>query len=298
MKSLKHLIRNFFGFSRAQTNGFVALLVIISVALFSQPVYHAWVSNRSVDFSKERMTLDSLVAQWELQKKESNRIPLDEEIAVTLFEFNPNTVTKDELKALGFSERLAMRLVKYRSKGGEFRIKSDLRKLYGMDSTFYKSLSPFIQLPERITYEKKATPFVSDKKLTAFNLNDADTTQLQRIYGIGPVLAKRIVKYRERLGGFIRRDQLNEVYGLDSTVVNQIFKASFLSDNFSPRKININSADEELLSSHPYFSQKAARAIVTYRFQHGKYQSVDDLRKIELMDKKVVDKIYPYLTVD
>ncbi len=297
LKNLKHQVRSFFGFSRAETNGFVLLLIIISIVLFSKPVYHAWVSNRPVDFSKEKKTLDSLTAHWELRKKELNSIPADEAIAVTFFEFNPNTATPEELEALGFSERLKKGLINYRAKGGEFRIKSDLKKLYGMDSAFYESLYPFIQLPEKITYEKAALP-ETKKKSEVFNLNEADTTQFKKIYGIGPVLAKRIVKYRERLGGFVTADQLGEVYGLDSVVVKQILKSSFLNDNFMPRKININTADEVLLSSHPYSSKKVARTIVTYRFQHGSFQSVDDLRKINLLDKKIVDKIYPYLTIE
>lgn len=297
MKSLKHQIRSFFGFSRTQTNGFVALLMIISVALFSKPVYHAWISNRSVDFSKERKILDSLTIQWRMQQDEENRT-LSDEGSAALFTFNPNTATADELKALGFSEKLTKRVLNYRAKGGAFRIKSDVKKLYGIDSVFYERLIPFIQLPEKITYEKKPTPLNTERKPNAFNLNEADTTQLQRIYGIGPVLAKRIIKYRDGLGGFISNDQLKEVYGLDSTVVERIVKASFLTDDFIPHKININTADEPVLSAHPYFSKRIAKAIVTYRFQHGNYQSIDDLRKIETIDKKVLDKIYPYLTIE
>lgn len=296
MKNLRYRIRNFFGFSRTQTNGFVALLVIISVALFSKPVYHAWISSRPVDFSKERKTLDSLTAQWELQKKEANHIPPAEESTVAFFEFNPNTVTEDELKALGFSERVKKGLLNYRAKGGVFRIKSDVKKLYGMDSAFYRNLYPFIQLPEKIAHENPTSE--SKKEITAFDINEADTTQFKQIYGIGPILAKRIIKYREELGGFIKNDQLNEVYGLDSVVINRVLKSSFLAADFIPRKININTADETVLSSHPYFSKKMGKAIVTYRFQHGNYRAVDDLRKIDLMDKKVIDKIYAYLTVE
>lgn len=298
MKNLKHQIRSFFGFSRAQTNGFVALLLIISIALFSKPVYHTWVSNRSVDFSEDRTALDSLTAQWRLQREEANSIPVGEEVAVTLFAFNPNKVTSDELKTLGFSGKLIKRFMNYRAKGGEFRIKSDVKKLYGIDSIFYKNLFPFIQLPEKITYEKKVVPFSIEKKLAVFNLNEADTTQFQRIYGIGSVLAMRIVKYRERLGGFVSNEQLKEVYRLDSAVIKKILKASFLAEDFIPRKININTDDESVLSAHPYFSKKIARAIVTYRFQHGKYQSADDLRKIETIDKNRLDKIYPYVTIE
>jgi competence protein ComEA len=298
VKSLRHQIKSFFGFSRAQTNGFVALLMIISIALFSKPLYHAWVSNRPIDFSKERKVLDSLTAQWNLQQLEVSKIAANKEVVVTLFAFNPNTVKEDELKALGFSSRLTKGLINYRMKGGEFRVKSDVKKLYGMDSAFYNTLAPYIVLPEKITYEKNLTSFTKKEKPAAFNLNEADTAQFQSIYGIGPTLAKRIVKYREGLGGFVNNEQLKEVYGLDSTVVSKLLKASFLTEDFTPRKININIAEESMLSAHPYFSKKIAKTIVTYRFQHGKFQSVDDLRRIETLDKKVLDKIYPYLTIE
>ena len=166
-----------------------------------------------------------------------------------------------------------------------------------MDSVFYLSLIPFIELPERITYpENEAVN--TKKEIILFDLNNADTTLLQSIYGIGPVLSKRIVKYRESLGGFVSNDQLNEIYGLDSVVVNRIIKRSFLLDEFEPRKFNINTAEENELATHPYLSRKMAKAIVTYRFQHGKFQTIDDLQKIQVLEKKVFDKIYPYLTVE
>jgi DNA uptake protein ComE-like DNA-binding protein len=220
---------------------------------------------------------------------------VESHIPATLFAFNPNTATPDELRALGFSDRLIKGLTNYRAKGAQFRVKADLKKLYGMDSTFFQRLHPFIQLPASIVYEK-FVPAVKSKP-EPFNLNLGDSTQFQQVYGIGAVLANRIIKYRERLGGFARTDQLYEVYGLDSTVVEHLLKASFL-DNNSFKKLNINTADEKMLSSHPYFSKKIARAIVTYRFQHGNYRSLDDLSGISLLDEKTMNKIYPYLTVD
>lgn len=273
-------------------------MMIVTVALFSEPLYRWWVSRRPADFPEERTALDSLTAYWQSQKKEVNRIPLKEEIAISFFEFDPNTATEEDLKALGFSTGLTKRLLNYRNKGGKFRIKSDLKKLYGMDSVFYLSLIPFIELPEKITYPENEVKAAKKNEIIPFDLNDADTTLLQSIYGIGPVLSKRIVKYRESLGGFVSNDQLNEIYGLDSVVVNRIIKHSFLLDDFEPRKFSINTAEENELATHPYLSRKMAKAIVTYRFQHGKFQTVDDLQKIQVMEKKVFDKIYPYLTVE
>lgn len=298
VKFLLRPIRNFFGFSRAQTNGFVALLVLVTVVLFSEPVWRWWISREPADFSAERVKLDSLTARWKVEKENANRIPVEEDIPISFFAFNPNTVSEDELKALGFSGGLANRLVKYREAGGQFRIKSDVKKLYGMDSAFYQALLPFIQLPEKMVWPEEKRVASEKSKPAPFNINEADTTQLQGIYGIGPVLSKRIVAYRERLGGFLSTQQLNEVYGLDSTVVNRLTEASFLAESFTPRTININTADENELSVHPYLSKKLAKAIVVYRFQHGKFNAVDDLQQIHGLEKNVFDKIYPYLTVE
>jgi len=300
--NIRHKIRSFFGFSRAQTNGFVGLIVLLSIILFSEPMYHTWISSRPNDFTNDSKKLDSLIAQWESAKlsesetESESKIQVERAALVILFEFDPNVITAQQLKTLGFSDRLARGLINYRTKGGKFRVKSDLKKLYGMDSTFFARLDPFIQLPEKVVLDK-AIP-LPKKDLAQFNLNQADTLLFQTVYGVGPVLAKRIVKYRERLGGFVNSAQLYEVYGLDSMVVSQILKRSFLPGTDSLKRLNINEADEKLLSSHPYFSKKIARAIVTYRFQHGNYRSVDDLRSVNLLDEKTMTKITPYLTVD
>ncbi|MBX2969757.1 MAG: helix-hairpin-helix domain-containing protein [Cyclobacteriaceae bacterium] len=297
---LTRWIRNFFGFSRAQTNGFIVLLPLIALFVFSAPVYRWWVSRQPRDFSQERILLDSLARQWEA--KEVNQLPEEEEVAVRLFSFDPNSVSKDELLAMGFSSGLATRLVNYRNKGGQFRLKQDLLKLYGMDSTFYGMLAPYIDLPQEfVKAELKPSDEVrpaSNRNAIRFDLNRADTTLLKTVYGIGSKLSTRIVNFRESIGGFISKQQLNEIYGLDSAVVQRLDSASFIQPDFQVRTLNINDATEGQLAAHPYISKRMATAIVTYRFQHGQYQHIDDLRKILQLDQAQLDKLKPYLTVD
>jgi competence protein ComEA len=299
MRGLKKLIRNFFGFTQSQANGFVGLLVLLSLLLFSEPVYRWWMAGRPTDFSREAAQLDSMVnnLEWSQQKSASLADPDHEHY--TFFKFNPNQSTLDELQALGFSKGLATRIINYRAKGGIFRIKSDLKKMYGMDSTFYNTISAFILLPdnrEPVVTEK----FVTEKKKTLepFNLNTADTTQLKALYGIGTVLAKRIITFRDKLGGFMKMEQLREVYKLDTAVIARIEKASYIEENFVPKKISINAAEVKELDEHPYISEKIAKAIVAYRFQHGKFNSVDELKKVHLVDEALFTKIYPYLTIE
>lgn len=299
MRGLKRLVRNFFGFNQSQANGFVGLLVLLALLLFSEPVYRWWIAGQPTDFSREATQLDSIVnkMEWPSQKHASLADPDQERY--TLFPFNPNQSTEEELQALGFSKGLSKRIINYREKGGVFRIKTDLKKMYGMDSAFYTTISSYVLLPDkREAFVKEK--FVTEKKkpAEAFNLNTADTTQLKALYGIGTVLAKRIITFRDKLGGFTRMEQLKEVYKLDTAVIARIEKASFIAEDFVPRKININLSEVKELDEHPYISEKIAKAIVAYRFQHGKFNSVDELKKVHLVDEALFTKIYPYLTIE
>jgi competence protein ComEA len=298
MKRLRKLIKKFFGFTTAQTNGFVGLLVLLMLVLFSEPLYRWWLASHPSDFSKESVELDSLIRFWNVPTAEANQWPVESKEVITFFEFDPNNVSIDELLLLGFSKNLSQQIVNYRKKGGVFRLKSDLRKIYGMDSTFYQMLVPYIQLPESFKKTTSEIALTSKPIKAKFNLNDADTTQLKSIYGIGSVLAKRIVTYRHKLGGFVKMEQLMEVYRLDTAVIAKLTKACYLDENFAPEKININTVEEATLKAHPYISDKIAKAILAYRFQHGNFQAVEDIKKVKLVDEVLFNKIYPYVSVE
>jgi competence protein ComEA len=302
MFRLKHWIKNFFGFSRSQVNGFILLLLLATILLFSEPFWRWQLKNRPLNVVEDKIILDSLVAIWDA-KKPINDVHENPE-NTQLFHFNPNNATIDNLIKLGFSRNVAPRIVRYREKGGKFRTKSDLLKIYGIDSTFYHRIYAFIDLPEKHerTYkpekkliEKEAV--LIKKSFEKFDLNSADTAQLKKIYGIGEKLSMRIIKYRDVLGGFVSTDQLKEVYGLDSTVINRLVKNSEIKHNYQPLQININTATEKELSGHPYLS-KAAKAIVSYRFQHGAFKTVSEIRNINALDEKIIQKVTPYLKVD
>jgi DNA uptake protein ComE-like DNA-binding protein len=153
-------------------------------------------------------------------------------------------------------------------------------------------------------FVKKFAPRFKPRKQEAkkqhpkFDLNSADTTQLKTIYGIGTVIARRIVTYRSNLGGFIEFNQLYEVWGLDSTVVVRLAEKSVIAPDFTPNKLAINRCSEQELARHPYVRTKVARAIVNYRLQHGDFVSTDDLRKINIIEEKIFLRIEPYITLD
>jgi competence protein ComEA len=181
-----------------------------------------------------------------------------------------------------------------------FKVKEDLLRIYGLDSAFYKTIEPWIALPHKTKREVPQNEVVPSKpKLSKkqFNINTADTTTLQQLYGIGPTLSKRIISYREKLGGFVSKEQFYEIYGLDSMVINRLAIACFIEDGFEPKRLDINEVTQRELEAHPYVSKNIAKAIVQYRFQHGKFTAVQDLTKLQVMDTLAISKVSPYLTV-
>jgi competence protein ComEA len=303
MNSIRKWIRDIFGFSGTEINGFLILLPITLALVFSEPLFHAWTAGKPAEHSEDAKILDSLVAVWERDQDK----PAFDTVQQVLFFFDPNTAAVPELRRLGFSERSSKRIAAYRLKGGVFRQKSDLMKIYGLDSTLYKQLYAYIRLPSSrlILAESGETPARTKPKREAkthqsenFDLNTADTTRLKTIYGIGSRLAARIVKFRDGLGGFIHSNQLYEVYGLDSLVVDRLRKVSFIGSDFTPQKIDINAADEEQLAGHPYIRYKFARLLVSYRYQHGDFQQVSDIKKLSAMNPQQVERILPYIKVN
>lgn len=302
--SLKRFLKSFFGLSRTETNGFLILLPLILLIIFSEPIYAWWISNnRHDDFSAEKATLDSLTKQWEMQRKDAKAVtvvPVETDRA-DLFAFDPNNAKASQLSSLGLSSKLVSHIVHYREKGGKFKIKSDLLKIYGMDSQVYRRLYSYIQLPDKIeqpVFSDRLVSSTARKERSKFDLNNADTTQLKGIYGIGSKLSVRIIKYRQRLGGFVNLRQLTEVYGLDSIVISKLLEQSFILADFQPSKININKATEKELGSHPYLTKSMASTIAAYRFQHGNFKEVADLRKLHLLKDEMIEKISPYLAFD
>ena len=271
------------------------LLPLMILLIVAQPAYRKWLANQPVDFSNDSRALDSLIQAMEGQQEADDVI----ENKPALFFFNPNNASVSDLKKLGIPDNLSSRIASYRRKGGQFRVKSDLLKIYGLDSSLYDQLYVYIQLPEHVEKrpELQPQPDRHSKILPAFDLNSADSSQLISVNGIGPVLAARIIKFRNGLGGFVKPQQLHEVYGLDSTAVQQLVKVSFIEENFVPKKINMNTADEKSFSTHPYIKRSIAKAIVAYRFQHGAFTHVEELRKLSVIKPEEADRILPYLKI-
>ena len=128
-------------------------------------------------------------------------------------------------------------------------------------------------------------------------LNSADTLTLQLLRGIGPTCARRIVRYRERLGGFCRVEQLREVYGMTEDRYRQLLPhVTLLTDSL--RTIPVNRASVKELMRHPYVDAYLARDIIRYRDRGHPYRTADDLRLVATMDDSTLARLTPYLSFE
>lgn len=216
------------------------------------------------------------------------------------YPFDPNTASNEDYMKMGFSERQAAVMVKYRDKGGRFFQKEDFNKLYIIDDETYKIFEPYIRIsnelrPNDNLYQEnlndrfnnnishQSTVASKPMKKVMVEVNSADSLDLLSVMGIGPVFASRIMKYRKRLGGFYDINQLKEVYGIDSSrfegIKNQIFV-----DSLKIEKIDLNTVTLEQLRKHPYFDYTTAKAVIDKRIQSKGLRSLAEIRPI--LDKK------------
>ncbi len=225
-------------------------------------------------------------------------------IEIRMQMFDPNTVDSVTLLHLGFKPWQAKNMLKYRAKGGRYRQKEDMKKLYGMTDSMYIALEPYICIQQdSIAVDSAQVDTIrldslpkwrSIKKDTILNLRTADTTELKLIRGIGSYRAKMIVRYREQLGGYARVEQILEARGMDKVVADSILP-HFYIDSVVLNKMPVNKIRPEVLHRHPYLSFEQAKAIYEYRRRHIRIKSAEELKKIKGLSPTDIEKISIYL---
>lgn len=124
---------------------------------------------------------------------------------------------------------------------------------------------------------------------TLIDLNLADTTLLMRIPGIGSSRSKRIISYRDKLGGYISVSQLSEIEGVPDTL-HRWFKVT----GTPLRYLAVNRDGVEKLRKHPYMNFYRARRIVEYRKEYGMLKSISQFALFEEFPDSVLNKVSGY----
>ncbi len=254
-----------------------------------------------------------------------------EAVTINPFPFDPNNFPESGWQELGLPDYVIRTIKNYEQAGGSFRFREDLQRIYLMKEEWYDVLEPYIELPSREstahsgsgtrqgldrthTKERLSAETTLDDSLSTarviipsetsdaeeiqlwIDINQADTLELMQLRGIGSVFSRRIVSYRELLGGYLNADQLLEVYGMDQSRLDMISdKLHF--DEGGIRRMNLHEADFVALVRHPYIDRDLANALLSFRDQHHPLDSVEQLRQSFLITEEVYERIAPYLEV-
>ena len=326
-------VRRYFGYSRGEARGMIGILLLMLAFIIAPILLRPELPNYLPDADqqglnaaaaqlKEHRTTDQSYASrypkrdYKKAERSGSRYPTVAQ--VRLAPFDPNALTAEGWEARGVPHFVAARIEKYRAAAGGFKAKAQIRKMYGLEDSVYQRLAPFMQLPDEAPKKEytanrpgpdgKFPPFGSSdatpgkfprkpRNLQPFDLNLADTTQLMQIRGIGAGRAKWVVKYRNQLGGYLREDQLDEVFVLKDApdLRDSLKKYTFIAPNFAPKMVNVNTATFDELYLQPYIGKPRARIIVAYRQQHGPFKTVEDLKQIPILKPADWEKMRPYV---
>ncbi|MBY0244541.1 MAG: helix-hairpin-helix domain-containing protein [Sphingobacteriaceae bacterium] len=299
---MKNWLNNYFGFTKKEFNGLLVLFAFIIFFSAFPYVYSLFESNTEVKI-EELNAIQKLTLVPDDKYKNYSSSAYEEETIVhserKLFSFDPNLIDMLQWQVLGLSEKQAKSILNYRNKGGKFRKAEDLKKMYAINDKTYQRLLPYVKIEtEKTGFSNREDKFLQQNAVKPIakiiEINTADTTQMDEIKGVGVAFARRIVKYRERLGGFYKKEQLMEVYGLDSLKYAEI-KDQITVDVYKIKKININKVTFEELKNFPYLRYKQINAILAYRKNHGDFKSIEDLLQVKILSAQDFNNLSPYL---
>ncbi len=285
-------LRKWFSFSKGERVAIITILALILLLILAC-VFRP--SRKSLS-DESLHNLDSLLSLRKAAIEQQQQADKPQELAeLHPFPFNPNTLTEEEWLQMGLTDRQVRNIMNYKAKGGKFYSKNDLGKLYTISEEEFAQLEPFIVLPEvargrsgkslssrggvstgsttasAAPTEKKAIPIV--------DLNTVDSTTLVELPQIGPYTAVRIIEFREKLGGFIDKEQLRDVKGMDDARFAAIQPYINLGA-VEIRKIDVNRADFKTLVHHPYLNYEQVKRIVNQREKRGMIKNWAQLEEL------------------
>jgi len=294
---MKGKLRELFTFSSGERKGIIALvfvlIVICSLNMILLMHHPTTVQSKYPDWMKdtgayEETDKNDISDNNSFTKPFSANTLSAEQKAI----IDPNTASLEDLILTGFSLRLSRTIIRFREKGGRFRTPDDLKKIYGLTPEIFQSVASYIRINDDLTSKKKP---IAELPVT-ININTADSALFEKLPGIGPVLARRIIRYRAMLGGYFSPAQIREVYGVTDSLILRISER-LEADTAHLKKINLNTSEERDLARHPYIGRYVAAGIVQYRKHIGKILNINELLINGLIPKDRFDKLKYYVSL-
>ncbi|MGB6152911.1 MAG: helix-hairpin-helix domain-containing protein [Pricia sp.] len=325
MKKLK----SHFRFNKQERSGIFFLLLII----VSLQVGYYFYTNFSENVQQDALVVDREV-QHRIDILKEASLKKD---SIKIYPFNPNFITDYKGYTLGMSVAEIDRLHAFRKQNKFANSKEEFQKVTQISDSLLDVLSPYFKFPEWTQKSKRskarndryeggndsgktvssgstnfsgssgsasaAAPLGGDRSgrtsqnAAVKDLNTATITELRTINGIGEKLSARILKFRDRLGGFLIDEQLYDVYGLEPMVVERTLKKFRVLQKPDIQKINVNTASAYEIATLVYIQKQVAQSIVDYRNDNNGILSLDELKNIDGFPFDKIDRIALYLSL-
>lgn len=292
-------IKDLFNFSRRERNGMFVLLVILLLSILVYYLPKDYLNNPDPDFSEFKNELEIFMAE----RKSSN----EDSTIWTGNIFDPNELTVEEWSSMGLSQKEAATICRYISKGGRFRKKQDLLKMYCIDSTFFSRIEAFISIPQKPSdnfkhFKKKE----GTRELFLFDPNSATENDLSDL-GLSKTQVKNVLAYRNKGGKFTKKQDMMKIYSINENLYRNLEPfinlpdTLVLMDNLSKPDYSswsINQLDAGQLASIEGVDKYTANRIIKYRDLLGGYHSERQLLEVYNMDSSTWKAICARIEVD
>ncbi|MFD2585458.1 ComEA family DNA-binding protein [Croceitalea marina] len=287
--------KSHFRFNKQERSGIFFLLLII---VFLQGVFF-YVKLKPFKFEASRIIVDEAEQSRIDSLKQVSRL----KDTFKIYPFNPNFITDYKGYTLGMSVEEIDRLITFRSLNKYIDSKEEFQQVTKVNDSLLNKIAPYFKFPDWVKADKKqasqntSTNIKTETAVVVGDLNQVTATDLRTINGIGTKLSARIIKFRDRLGGFLVGDQLYDVYGLDVEVANRALKKFQVLHPPRIEKININSATVKEIASLVYISYPLAEKIVDLRDVSGGINSFDELTNLDGFPSEKLERIALYLSL-
>ena len=258
------------------------IIVIALIAYFATP--------------RKALTLAEKTEQTTIEKRDS------------LFIFDPNTVTYDELLLLGFDKRTAVGIVKYRTAGKVFGIAEELALCYGVTDSMFARVRPYIKIGtkyatkpntnKRNTLQQERKSRFSPRPFEKFHIDTVGVDYL-RLIGFSTRQAEALIEYRKRGKGIFSMNELRDCYAVSEEMADSLAHFVILSvKDPLAGLVEINSADSATLRKVRGIGAKTVVAVMQYRKLLGGFARKEQIAELKCVTKENFDKISEQIYCD
>jgi DNA uptake protein ComE-like DNA-binding protein len=273
-------INDYFKFTREQRKG---LIVLFGIIVILQLVYFF------VDFSVIQKEYPDK-EKWLSLQSEIDAAKLESHTGSSkMHSFNPNFISDYKGYKLGMSVQEIDRLLAFRKNNKFVNTAKEFQNVTKVSDSLLNAIAPFFKFPDWVNHKKdfkgykdfSNATFTKKEKIVFIDINQATKEDLIKVYGIGEAISIRVLTQKEKLGGFVSMEQLNDVWGLSPEVIANLNTHFAIAKLPNLNKIDINNASLKELSQFFYFKYDLARQIVKYRSMNGNFENIEDLIKIK-----------------